>query len=102
MPYSRSSAASSSLGIATSGLTSRPVTMRNAPIVYSSVGSAIASASSCSSSLQRQRARLAQEARRDALLEDRELGIAGGVDQRQPELRGERLGDVALRDERRA
>ena len=47
----------------------------------------------------RQRARLAQEARRDALLEDRELGIAGRVDQRQRELRRQRLGDVALRDD---
>ena len=45
----------------------------------------------------RQRARLAQETRGDALLEDREFGIAGGVDERQAELRGQRLGDVALR-----
>ena len=57
--------------------------------------------------MQRQRARLAQEARRDALLEDRKFGIAAGVDQRQAELRGERFGDVALgaqaeRDEQRA
>ena len=55
----------------------------------------------------RQRARLAQEPRRDALLENREFGIAGGVDERQSELRRERLGDVALRadaerDEQRA
>ena len=34
---------------------------------------------------------------RHALLEDRELGIARRVDQRQRELRGERVGDVALR-----
>ena len=46
---------------------------------------------------QRQRARFAQEPRRDALLEDRKLGIAGGVDERQVELGGERFGDVALR-----
>ena len=57
--------------------------------------------------LQRQRARLAQESRRDALFEDRELGVAGDVDQRQAQLRRERLGDVALRaqperDEQRA
>ena len=44
-----------------------------------------------------QRARLAQEPRRDALLEDREFRVAGRVDERQPELRGERFGDVALR-----
>ena len=50
VPYRRSSAASSSVGIATIGRISRPVTIRNAPIVYSSVGSAIARASSCSSS----------------------------------------------------
>ena len=48
---------------------------------------------------QRQRARLAQEARRHALLEDRQFGIAGGLDQRQAELRGQRLGHVALRDD---
>ena len=34
--------------MATNGFTSRPVTIRNAPMVYSSVGSAIASASSVS------------------------------------------------------
>ncbi len=45
----------------------------------------------------RQRARLAQEARRDALLEDRELGISGGVEQRQVELHRERFANVALR-----
>ena len=56
---------------------------------------------------QRQHARLAQEARRHPLLEDRKLRIARRVDERQRELRGERVGDVALgddaeRDEQRA
>jgi hypothetical protein len=46
---------------------------------------------------QRQRPRLAQEPRRDALLEDGKFRISGGVDERQAELRRERLGDVALR-----
>ncbi len=45
----------------------------------------------------RQRARLAQEPRGDALLENRQLGIAFGVDEGQSQLRGERLRDVALR-----
>ena len=44
-----------------------------------------------------QRPRLAQEPRGDALLEDRKFRIARGVDERQAELRGKRLGDVALR-----
>ena len=48
---------------------------------------------------QRQGPRLAQEARRYALFEDRQLGIAGGFDQRHAELLRERLGDVALRDQ---
>ena len=57
--------------------------------------------------VERQCARLAQEARRDALLENREFGIAGRVDEREAELERERLGDVALRgqperDEQRA
>ena len=50
LPYRRSSAASSSAGIATIGRTVRPVTISNAPIVYASVGSTIASATSDSSS----------------------------------------------------
>jgi hypothetical protein len=45
---------------------------------------------------QRQGARLAQEARGDTFLEDRKFRVAGDVDQREPELRGERFGDVAL------
>jgi hypothetical protein len=45
---------------------------------------------------QRQGARLAQEARRDTFLEHRKFRVACDVDQRQPELRGERFGDVAL------
>ena len=45
----------------------------------------------------RQRAAFAQEPLRDALLEDRELRVRRDVDHRQPELRGQRLGDVALR-----
>ena len=51
------------MGIATSGRTSRPVTIRNAPIVYSSVGSAIASVELVLVLAHRQRARFAQEAR---------------------------------------
>ena len=47
---------------------------------------------------QRQRARLAQESRRHAFLEDRELRIAGDIDHRQLELDGQRLGHVALGD----
>ena len=47
--------------------------------------------------LHRQRARLAQEARGNALLEDRELRVSGRIDQREPQLDRERLGDVALR-----
>ena len=47
---------------------------------------------------QRQRPHFAQEARAHAFVEDRKLRIAGRVDQRQLELRGERFGDVALRD----
>jgi hypothetical protein len=47
----------------------------------------------------RQRARIPQEARRDALLEDRELRIAGDVEQRDAELGRERVGDVARRDD---
>jgi len=46
---------------------------------------------------ERQRAGLAQEARRDQLFEDRDLRVAARVDQGQPELRRERLGDVTLR-----
>ncbi|MFI4925445.1 MAG: hypothetical protein ACHQJ7_09930, partial [Vicinamibacteria bacterium] len=45
----------------------------------------------------RQRARVAQEARRDALLEDRQLRIAGDVEQRDAELGRERVGIVAPR-----
>ena len=97
VPYRRSSAASSSVGIATIGLISRPVTIRNAPIVYSSVGSAIASASSCSSS----RTGSARHSRRNRCeMRSSRIGNSGirrDVDQRQPELRGQRLGDVALR-----
>jgi hypothetical protein len=40
-----------------------------------------------------------QEARRHALLEDRELGIAGRVEHRQLQLLRKALGDVALRDQ---
>ena len=47
--------------------------------------------------LQRQRAGLAQEPCGNAFFENREFRISGGVDQRQPELRRECLGDVALR-----
>ena len=47
---------------------------------------------------QRQRPRLVQEAGTDTLLEDRKLGIARRIDQRQRELRRQRLGDVTLRD----
>ncbi len=43
------------------------------------------------------RVRFAQEPRRDALLEDGEFRVAGGVDERQAELRGKGFGDVALR-----
>ncbi len=48
---------------------------------------------------ERQRARFAQESRRHALLEYRKLGVAGGLDQRQSELIGQRLRHVALRDD---
>ena len=47
----------------------------------------------------RERVGVAQEPRRHALLEDRQLRIPSAVEHRQPELRGERLGDVARRDE---
>ena len=43
-----------------------------------------------------QRARFAQEPRRDALLENRKFRIAGSVDKWQTELRGKRFGHVAL------
>jgi hypothetical protein len=46
---------------------------------------------------QREHACLAQESRRHALLEDRELGIARRIDERQRKLLGKRVGDVALR-----
>ncbi len=45
----------------------------------------------------RERPRFAQEASGNALLEDREFRIAGGVHEREVELCRERLGDVALR-----
>ncbi len=48
---------------------------------------------------QRQRARLAQKPRGDALFENRELGVSGGFDERQVELSRERLRDVALRND---
>ena len=48
---------------------------------------------------QRQRARLAQKARRDTLLQDGHFRISGGFDEWQPELSRERLGDVSLRND---
>jgi hypothetical protein len=60
------------------------------------VGSAIASASSASSS-RTGSARDSRRKRRDLLLEDRDLGVACGVDQRQAELHGQRFGHVTLR-----
>ena len=55
----------------------------------------------------RQRTRLTQEARRNALFEDGEFGIAGRIDERQSQLDRERFRHVALRadaerDEQRA
>ena len=47
----------------------------------------------------RQRTRLTQEARRDAFLEDRQLRVAGRLDERHAELVRERLGHIALRDQ---
>ncbi len=41
--------------------------------------------------------RFAQEPRGDPLLEDWKLRVTGGIDEGQVELRGQRLGDVALR-----
>ena len=97
-PYRRSSAASSSVGIATSGLHLASgdhlegadrvrvgrIGHRERELVLVLV--------------QRQRTRFAQEARGYALFENRQFGVARRLDQRQIELRRERLGDVALRD----
>ena len=47
---------------------------------------------------QRQRMRIAKEARRHALLKNGQLRITGSLDKRQTELQCKRLGNVALRN----